>query len=377
MDLSLSEPQQMLKTSAREFLERECPHTLVREMEEDERGYSPDVWRKMESLGWLGLPFPDNYGGTGGSLLDQVVLLEEMGRALLPGPYFSTVVLAGLTILDAGSERQREEFLPRICQGQVIMTMAITEPSASYEPQGIQLQATPTGEGFTLNGTKLFVHDAHIADYIIVAARTAQRPDPREGISLFILPAKQPGVEVTPLKTIASDKQFEVTFRDVVAGRDTLLGEVDKGWPILERAIQRAAVAKAAEMLGGAERVLEMTVEYVKQRIQFGRPIGSFQAIQHYCANMATDVEGCRYITYQAAWRISEGLPAAKEVSMAKAWVNDAYQRICALAHQCHGAIGFTKEHNLQLYTRRAKAAEFLFGDSDFHRELLAQVLEE
>ncbi|MCS7207687.1 MAG: acyl-CoA/acyl-ACP dehydrogenase [Dehalococcoidia bacterium] len=374
MDLGLSEAQQMLKNSAREFLEKECPHTYVRAMEEDEKGYTVDMWKKLAELGWLGLPFPEAYGGLGNSFLDLCVLLEEMGRALLPGPYFSTVVLFGLTVLDAGSEAQKRDILPKIASGDLIGTFAITEPSARWDAEGIrEVQATRRGTDWVLTGTKLFVPYAHVSDTLLVAARTRSGADPTQGITCFLVPTRTSGISQTLLKTIASDRQSEVTFQNVVVPGTAVLGQVDQGWPIVERAIRRAAAATCCWMVGGAQRVLEMTVDYAKQRIQFGRPIGSFQAVQHHCANMAVDVEGARYIAYQAAWAISEGQDARMEVAMAKAWCSDAYRRVCALAHQCHGAIGFTKEHNLQLYTRRAKAAELMYGDADFHRELVAQ----
>ena len=370
MDLGHTEIQQMLKTSAQEFLTRECPTTLVREMEEDQRGYSDELWRQMASLGWAGVPFPEVYGGTGGDFLDLAVLLEEIGRALAPSPYFSTVVLGGLTILDAGSDAQKNDLLSRVCDGSGLMTLAVTEASATYDAWGIETTATADGNGYALNGTKLFVPDAHVADVIIVAARTQQDGDPAEGITLFLVPARMEGLEISPINTIGSERQFEVALRSVRLPASAVLGEVNGGWPIAERAIQRAVTGHCVTMLGGATAVLDMTVEYVKQRTQFGRPVGSFQAVQHHCAQMATDVEGCRGVAYQAAWMLAEGLPAQREISIAKAWISQAYRRVCATAHQCHGAIGFTKEHDLQLYTRRAKVQELSYGDTNYHKEL-------
>ena len=373
MDLGLNETQQMLKNSAREFLQAECPDTYVRAMEEDARGYTPDMWQKIAEQGWLGLIFPEEYGGVGLTYLDLSVLLEEMGRALLPGPFFSTIVMGGMAIMDAGSDQQKRRLLPQICEGQHIVTLALTEPSARWDAGGIQTTAAQNADGaWTLNGTKLFVPNAHVADTYIVAARTG---DAESDITLFFVPGDADGVTQTLLKTIASDRQSEITLDGVSLPAEAALGEVNKGWDTIEKVLAWGAIGKCAEMVGGAEQVLEMTVEYAKQRTQFGRPIGSFQAIQHHCANMATDVEGSRYITYQAAWLLSEGEAAAQEVAMAKAWVSDAYRRICALGHQCHGAIGFTKEHNMQLYSRRAKAAELAFGDTDFHLETVADGL--
>ena len=372
MDLGLTEAQQMLRNSAREFLEAECPEAFVRAMEEDERGYTPESWQKIAENGWLGLIFPEEHGGAGLEFLDLCVLLEETGRAMLPGPFFSTVVLGGMTILDAGSVDQKRQYLPGIAEGQAIATLALTEPNVRWDAAGVRTTAEPDGEGFVINGTKLFVPNANVSDYLVVAARTG---DADEDVSLFILPANTPGVSQTLLKTIASDRQSEVTFDGARVPRSALLGELNGGWPTIARVIQWGAVGKCAEMVGNGQKVLDMTVDFVKQRIQFGRPIGSFQAIQHHCANMATDVEGSRYITNQAAWRLSEGLPADSEVAMAKAWVSDAVRRVCATGHQCHGAIGFTKEHSMQLYSRRAKAAELAFGDSREHLEGVAEAI--
>ena len=372
MDLGLDEAQQMLKNSARTFLEAECPATYVRAMEEDDRGYTPELWQKISEQGWLGLIIPEQYGGVGLSFLDLSILLEEMGRSLLPEPFFSTVVMAGMTILDAGSEAQKREFLPQIAEGQLIMTLALTEPSARWDPTGVQTAAEAQGDGYVINGTKLFVPNAHVSDYLIVVARTGQA---ERDVSLFVVPKDADGISQTLLKTIASDRQSEVVFDNVTVASSALLGELNAGWETIEKVLQWGAIGKCAEMVGGSQEVLDMTVEYAKQRVQFGRPIGSFQAVQHHCANMATDVEGTRYITYQAAWLLSEGLPAEKEVAITKAWVSEAYRRVCALGHQCHGAIGFTKEHNMQLYSRRAKAAELAFGDADFHLEAVAQAI--
>ena len=376
MDLGLTEIQQMLKNSAREFLSQECPLTLVREMEEDDRGYTDELWRQISGLGWPGIAFPEQYGGTGGSFLDLTVLLEEIGRSLTPGPFFSTVVLGGFTVLDAGTDMQKQYLLPGICTGQTMMTMALTEASATYEPWGIETTATREGDGFRINGQKLFVPDAHAASVMLVAARTSQSDNPAQGITLFFVNADTPGLTVNQLSTISSDRQCEVVLDGVTVPAEAVLGEVDGGWPIIERALQRATAGKCVEMLGGADAVVEMTVEYAKQRTQFGRPVGTFQAVQHHCANMATDVEGCRQIAYQAAWKVSEGEPSEREVAMAKAWVSAAYQRVCNLAHQCHGAIGFTKEHDLQLYTRRAKVQELTYGDVNFHKEAAMRQIE-
>ena len=375
MNLAFSEEQEMLRKSARDFLTNKCPKTLVREMEADKKGYQTELWKEMAELGWLGLPFPERYKGGGFSFLDLIVLLEEMGRACLPGPFLSTVVLGGLPILEWGSEEQKQQILPKISKGEAILTLALTEPSARYNAASIQTTATPKGDDYLISGTKLFVPDAHIADWIICVARTAEKANPEEGITLFLVDAKSSGVSTVLLSTIAGDKQCELILKKVKVPRSNILGKPGQGWQMVKRIIEWAALAKCAEMVGGNQQVMEMSVNYAKERIQFDRPIGSFQIIQHYLADMSIDVDSARITLYKAAWKASEGLPCSNEISIAKAWISDAYRRVATQAHQIHGAIGFTKEHDLELYFRRAKAGEVFFGDVDYHREIVAQQL--
>ena len=375
MNYALSEEQEMLRKMAKDFLANECPKKFVREMENDAKGYSPELWKKMAELGWIGLALPEQYGGGAGSFLDLAVLLEEMGRACLPGPFFSTVVLGALTLVDAGTEAQKKKVLPQVASGRAILTLALTEPSGDWKASGVSLKAVHKGDSYVLNGTKLFVSDAHVADWLICVARTSEGRKLEDGITLFLVDARSPGIKCDVLKTIASDKQCEVAFNDVKVSADDVIGKTDHGWEIVDRTLRRAAVGKCIEMVGGAQAALEMTIQYAKDRVQFGRPIGSFQAVQHHCANMATDVDGSRMIAYEAAWMMSEGLPCAKEAAMAKAWVSDAYRRVVALGHQIHGGIGFTMDHDMQLYYRRAKAAELAYGDGDFHRESVAALM--
>jgi alkylation response protein AidB-like acyl-CoA dehydrogenase len=371
LDLDLSEDQKMLRKTARDFLVNECTKQLVRQMEMDEKGYSPELWRKMAELGWLGLPFPEGYDGGGGSLLDLVILLEEMGRACLPSPYLSSVVMSGLTILAEGSDDQRQRYLPAISRGD-IFTFALTESDGSYEAASIKAKANHGKEGYVISGTKLFVPYAHVADHMLCLTRTSAGPIPEDGLSLFVVDAGSPGVRSAILSTIASDKQCEVALDGVRVPAGSVLGEPGRGWPIVEKTLQWAAIAKCAEMVGAGQQVLEMSVAYAKERVQFDRPIGTFQAVQHHCANMLLDVDGMRYLTYEAAWLLSSGLPAVKEVAMAKTWVSEAIGRVIRLGHQIHGGIGYTIDHDLQLYYRRGKAAQALFGDASYHREVIA-----
>jgi len=375
MDLALSEEQEMLWKSARDFLASKVPKTLVRQMEEDEKGYVPELWKEMADLGWVGLPFPEQYGGGGFKFLDLVILLEEMGRACLPGPFLSTVVLGGMPVAEFGTEEQKKAILPKLCKGELIMTMALTEPSAKYEAKAVQVEAHHEADHYIISGTKLFVNDANVADKMIVVARTAKKQHAEEGITLFLVDRKAHGVHVHLLKTIAGDKQCEVTFEKVKVGKADILGKVDHGWDIVKKVMEWAALAKAAEMQGGAQQVLEMTIQYGKDRIQFDRPIGSFQIIQHYMADMSIDVDSARVSLHKAAWMLSEGIPCRKEIAVIKGWLSEAYRRVTAQSHQIHGAIGFTKDHDLELYFRRAKAAELYFGDADYQREIVAQEL--
>jgi alkylation response protein AidB-like acyl-CoA dehydrogenase len=375
MDISLSEEQELLQGSTRDFLQQECPIRLVRAMEEDEKGYDPNLWRQMAELGWLGLVLPESYSGSGGTMMDLVVLLEEFGRALVPGPFVPTAVLVGLPILWAGNDQQKQTYLPKLVQGELIGTLAWHEPSATSQPAGIETTADLQGEVYVLHGTKLCVPYAHVADYLLVVARSGTGATPTDGITLFLVDAKTPGITITKLATIADDHQCEVVLNNVKVPRGQVLGEPGKGWGLVEQVRQYGAVAKCAEMVGIAQQAFEISLNYAKTRVQFGRPIGSFQAIKHKLANMVIDVDGSRYITYRAAWLLSEGLPAGQQIAAAKAWTNEACRRVVKEGQQVHGGIGYTREYDLQLYTRRAKAAEIAFDDSDAHREAVATSL--
>jgi len=369
MDDGLNEQQEMLKKTARDFLNTGYSKKLVKRMMLDERGYPQELWHKMAELGWLGLAFPEKYGGTGGSFLDLAVLLEEMGRACLPSPFFATVNLAGMIILETGNETQKQEILPKIAEGKLIVTLAWTEPGGGYYPDKLTTKAIVDGNNYVISGTKLFVPYAHVADYIICVARTTS------GVTLFLVDTRSQGISYTLLKAIDGDKQFEVVFDNVKVLKKDIFGKKGRGNIQLREVLQKAAVAKCVEMVGGAQQVLEMTVDYVKNRKQFGLPVGAFQAVQDHCANMLTDIDTSRFLSYKAAWRISENLPYNREASIAKAWVSDAYKRVTKLGHQSMGGVSLMEDHDMPLYSKRAKAAELTLGDADFHREVLAQEL--
>lgn len=363
----------MLRQSARALLERECASAHVRRMMEDERGYSPELWRKMAELGWLGLVLPESHGGAGLGYVDLVVVAEEMGRVLLPSPFIWTLAFAE-AIKRAGSEEQKQRFLPAIARGELVATVAHLEASGNLEESGITMGARRAGKGFALGGEKLFVNDAHVADYFLAAARTGSKRG-GSGVTLFAIDAKRPGLTVNRLKTMDQTRKLgAVEFHAVKAAAGDVVGEVGGGWAVLSAALDRAKVALAAEMMGGAQRVLEMAVEYSKVREQFGRPIGSFQAIQHKCANMMVEVEGAKSVVYYAAWAVSnEVADAPLAAAVAKAAASDAYRHAGAEGIQIHGGIGFTWEHDMHLYFKRAKSSEFTLGDANFNRELVAQ----
>jgi alkylation response protein AidB-like acyl-CoA dehydrogenase len=376
MDFGFSEEQDMLRSSARDFLAKEAPMTYVRKMMEDERGYTTELWKKMAALGWMGLVLPEEFGGSGLDFVDMVVVLEEMGRAVLPGPFFSTVILAGIAIADGGTPAQKAAYLPKIADGSLKATLASLEPSGRWDAEGIQLQAKPDGAGVVLDGTKLFVPDANVADVFVVAGRVPGSKG-EEGVSLFLVDAKTPGVSVTMLKTMDQTRKLgEVTFKGVKVRADGLLGAKGKGWTLLQRVADRAKVGLAAEMCGGAQRVLEMSVEYAKVREQFGKPIGSFQAIQHKCANMLVEVESSKSITYYAAWAVANDVAEAPlAAAMAKAYTSDAYRHTAGEGIQIHGGIGFTWEHDMHIFFKRAKSSEVSFGDATWNREIVAQLI--
>ena len=376
MNYDLTTEQKLVKDSAREFFSKELDSEFVREMIKDENGYTEELWRKMADLGWMGLLIPEPYGDFGMSFIDMAMLLYEMGYACFPGPFFSTAVLGVTTLLEGGNDDQKRAILPEVATGNRLLTLAWTEESATYSARGISLRANRQNGDYVLSGIKLFVPDAHVADTIVCVARTGEELTYEgEGVSLFVVDKKSSGIKTHVLDHFMDDKLCEVNFDNVRVPKQNLLGELNQGWVVLKKVLQKAAVAKCAEMIGGAKKVLELTVDYAKKRVQFGSPIGSFQAIQHHCANMVTYADTSTFMTYQACWRISEGLVFEKEASMCKAWVSDSYRQLAALGHQVMGGLGFMEEIDLNLYFNRAKAAELAFGDGDFHREMLAQKL--
>ena len=377
MDFGFSPEQEMLRATARKFLENECTSGFVRARMEEPAGVTDEFWAKLAEQGWLGLVYPEEHGGSGLGFVDLTVLMEEMGRVVMPGPFLSTVLLGGLAIREAGSPAQKKEWLARIAAGRARTTLAWTEPSARWDAAGITCAAREDKGGFVLNGTKLFVLDAHLADVLVVVARTGEGKTPEDGVSLLLVPKGTRGMEVKLLPTMDQTRKLcEVSFKDASVPADALMGVKGRAWPTLARVVERATVALCAEMCGGAQRVLDMTTDYAKIRVAFGKPIGTYQGVKHKAADMLVDVENAKSLTYYAAWAVDENAPeAALAASMAKAYVTDAYRKVAGAGIQLHGGIGFTWEHDLHLYFKRAKSSEFTFGDATYHRERVAQLI--
>ncbi|OGO03836.1 MAG: hypothetical protein A2Y60_06300 [Chloroflexi bacterium RBG_13_54_9] len=375
MNLDFSDEQDMLRRSACEFIKRYIPKTFVKEMEDDPTGFTDDIWKEMVQLGWPGWVVPEEYGGVGGSFMDIMVLLEEMGNGCLPSPFFSTVLLGAFPIIDAGTEEQKQKYLPTIAGGEAFFTLALTEASGQYKAAAVAATATADGDGYTINGTKLYVPDAHVANYLLCVARTNQETSAENGLTIFIVDAKSPGINCTVLKTISGEKLCEVVFDGVKVARENILGELDQGWVVVQKTIDRAAVGKCAEMLGGLDWVLENCTAYALERVQYGKVIGSYQSMQHHLAEMWTNIHVTKFLVYQAAWAIEEGIPCASQVAMAKSWASQTYLNCTKMGVQIFGAIGTTREHDMGLYYRRARQVAPEFGDMVSCRETVAQGL--
>lgn len=367
MDFALSAEQELLKKEVQQFLENECPKKVVREIEAGDLGYSPEMWKKMADLGWLGLIVPEEFGGVGGNLLDLAVVFEEIGRAACPSPMFSTIVCGVLPLLEAGTDGQKRELLPKVVEGELILTLALAEPEADLRPEFLTTRAARTEKGLTIDGTKLFVPHADVAGYMLVVAVTGEvQPDGR-GLSVFLVPKGTKGIRRVALKTVAADSQFEVSFKKAGVAATDVLGDVDAGWPVVESTLRKATAIRCVETVGIMQQAMGMTAEYTSNRIQFGRPIGSFQAVQHRLADMLIDTEGARWSSYRAVSLLNKGRDAAREVAIAKAWTSDACQRVAYAAQHLHGGIGMDLDYDLHFYFRRAKAAELSLGVAAFH----------
>jgi alkylation response protein AidB-like acyl-CoA dehydrogenase len=372
MDFGFTPEQEMIRGQAVEFFRRECPTAVVRGLMESEQAHSEQMWWKMAELGWTGLVFPEEFGGAGLSMVELSIVLEEMGRALAPGTYFSTVVLGGLLLQAAASEQQKRRWLTPICTGELKATLALFE---EHECQGpIRVWAENIDGGFVISGKKFFVPDAEVADLIICAAKTNSAKD---RVTLFAVDRTREGVNITPLRTMDETRRlYEVSFESVRVDESCVIGCEGGAWPVIEHALDLAAIGLSAQMVGGARRVLEMCVEYLKTREQFGRKIGSFQSLQHRSADMLLLTESAKSAVYAASCAASDGardLPVL--ASIAKAYASDAYLWIAGEGIQLHGGMGFTWEHDVHLYFKRACADASTLGDATHHRKRLAGLI--
>ena len=363
MDFRLSPSQQILTTTARAFLRQHCPPELVQRLALDPHGFEEPLWRRMAELGWPGLLIPAELGGSDGSLLDITLLVEEMGRVGLPGPFVASAVVATSLVLTAGSPAQQKRLLPTLAAGERIATLALVEESGSFDPRHVTLECGLPGR---LSGRKLFVKDAHLADDLVVAVRVGGAP------TLIVIPTDRSGLARLPLDTISGEKLFEVTFDRVEIHPDDLLGAVGDGGPLLAPALRAGSLARTAEMVGGGQRVLELAVEHAKARVQGGRPIGGHQAIQHACADLVRDVDAARALLYAAAWKAAEGRPADVDAALAKAYAAEACLSVARRGHQIFGAISYCEEHPLHLLHKHIQAASLDFGDAQLHLETVA-----
>ena len=373
MDFDFTPEQGMLRDLAREVLTRESPPTAVRRWMEDERGYDPALWHQLAETGLLGIAIDEGHGGQGLGMVELALVLDEMGRAAYPGPYFASAVLAAGALMCCGDATAQGLYLTGIADGSLVATLAISDDGLSWGPNGITLSARADGEEYRLAGTKRFVPWAHAADVMLVAARTGDFLDPARGLTMFAVERGTPGVTITPNRSIdLTNKTATVTFEGARLGREAVVGRADDGWPNIETVLRRAAVGASAEMLGAARHCLDLSVEYAKVRQQFGQPIGMFQAVKHMCADMLLAVENSHAATYYAAWALDAGAPdAALAASVAKSYVSEAARNVCGDAIQVHGGIGFTWDYDLHLYFKRAKGLEPLYGSAEHHRELV------
>lgn len=366
MDFQPTDSQQLLLNTAREWLRRRCPDELVQSMAGDARGIPEDLWKEIALLGWPGLLVPADLGGSGGSLIDVLLLVEEMGRAGLPGPFVPSAVVATTLVLTAGSPEQQRRILPGMAMGERLCTLAIAEEDGAADPSAVALAAEPGGR---VTGRKLFVRDAHLAEHLVLVARAAR------GLNLFLLDTPRPGIAVAPMETISGERCFEVAFTGVAVEAGDLLGPAGGGAAALAPALRAGTLARTAEIVGGAARALELAVEHARTRVQSGRPIGAFQAIQHHCADMLRHVDGARYLLYRAAWKVETGQDAAADVAMAKAHAGEAGLAVARKAHQVLGAIGYCEEHILHRLHKRMQAASVDFGGTAAHLETVAAAI--
>jgi alkylation response protein AidB-like acyl-CoA dehydrogenase len=378
MDLSLNESQKMLKSAARDYLKNECTWTAMKKLDQSDNGFSPELWRQIADMGWLGMIFPEAYGGMDSSLHDLAIIYEEMGQALVPGVFFSSSVLCGTIITEMGTAAQKQQYLPSISNGEVKFTLAMTEPDYGWGPECVGLSAVLKGDSFVLKGVKRFVHDAQIADQLICVARTSDDRDPSTGITVFLVDKNTPGISCRSLSGFTGEKLNEVTFSNVIVPATNILGEKDKGWSALVKPLNQSTAILCAYMVGGCQYLLDLTVQYAQTRIQFNQPIGAFQWVQGYIIEQANQLERARWTTNEAIWKLDANRPEREQseaVSLAKTVASEAFLECGHLGHEVHAGIGVDKKYPLYLWSKKSKTLYSYLGDPNYHRKRIAGYL--
>ncbi len=369
LDLKFSAEQEMLRETVRGVCTTTSPLSVVRELEDDPTGFSPELWKQLAHLDLIGLQLPEEYGGSGMSALEGVVLYEEFGRSLAPSPHFVSSVLSGGALARAGSEAIKQEWLPRIVTGEAILSPAWLEPENGFGPKGVQVRAVADADGFVLTGVKRHVAFARAATRLVVLARTG---DALGDVDLFLVDPAAPGVTLTQQMTIASDSQYRVELDGVRVSAEDRIGAAGTGWSTWDAVMHEGIILAAAQAVGGAEYAMDITVQYAKDRQQFDKPLGAFQALAHYLADATTNVDGAEVLVHEAAWASSEGRSVAKLAPMAKLFACQTFRDVTATAQQIFGGIGFTVEFDIQLYFRRAKQLQISWWDTRYLEELIA-----
>ena len=374
MNVLPAEEELMVKNAAREFLEAESPASLARAVEQDERGYSLELWEKMASLGWFGISLPETHGGGGLPVTYLGLIIEECGRAIAPVPMHSTST-ASLAVAKFGDPQQRQDILPRVARGELIMTFAVQEQDPRLRPDAIQCRGEVDGDSLVISGVKHFIDNYSAAELMVMAVRTAARSDANQGITLVVVPTNAAGISETRLTTLAKDSQSKLDLNGVRVPLGNVIGAINEGWPATQAMLDIGTALLCAQIVGAARKDAEMAIEYAKNRVAFGRPLAGFQSIQHLCADMVVWCDGAQLLTYEALWKMDEGLPYAVEVSQAKAFTNDKCQATVRSSQQIHGGIGFMMEFDLHLWYRRVTAWTMRLGTSFEHRARVARAL--
>lgn len=375
LDLSHSKFDDMLKRSAMDFMRGDAPKLVVEELLETETGMSDGIWKKMADLGWLGILIPEKYGGTWNAMTSAGVVLEAMGKGPLPGPYFSSAILGTAILMEAANEDQKKEILPLVSDGKIVLTLAMTEADYGWDANPFSTLAEKDGDGFVINGLKMFVHDAKAATHFIVAANTPEAANASEAASLFLIDAESEGVAIRRLPGFLSGRTFEVSFNGVKTSTSALLGNPGSGWEHLNKAIARSIPPLCAYKVGGCQSVLEMALEYSRGRVQFGQPIGRFQRVQDMIIEIVNHADAARWSTYEALWKQDTMGFDPESIHLAKTLASEGYWQSCTLGHQVFSGLSYSMEHELSFHTRTSRYLYNYFGDPGYHRRKLGKLL--